>query len=647
MPTRDKRFLPTLLDMLDARSKTILEAWHTDVEGAKFGEKEQDEIGTYNSSRPFERFAKRPTSQDPNAGQVSNLDDTWPTVSSVSLGDPFTNNSAPRSIIELWFKSDNTVLSGPLSNQVQRGVVKDRLSTLFGANSLSTEDYSIRFFSALNGAFANVPSDTDVQEQGALGYNVGQIRPFDSGGTYIFGDRRETDFPANDDIQALFTIIANYEQDLMQIRPGANRVNIVFNIRTNLNQLLQQNILLPSDIDRSGGFNPNQDLATAIEEGEVSNISNDTFDQLYLNNQSVLHAEDQEYYNRSPAGTIGGRAVADLEGPRYTNTGAGLQPDDNTKVFSFEEDKERAHTYSQQRGFIDNTPGFTFGTEGGAVGGLLPSVQNDFDTGATRDRTTYLKSQGRAEGQFFPFMFETVNKGGRARNGHEFKQFCYLQATLQSLSESYAPSWTSKHFFGRTEQIHTYTMTDRTIDLSFVIFANEIRRLQNLYERITWLAQQTYASYDDSDRLKSGPLIRMSIGDMFSNLTGFIRSLSFDWSYLGPGGKWEITQGLRIPMACSVQMNFTVIHDNMPDRNYALYPGPLLHPKGLVSNRGNVEGESPAPLIPSADRPSNMSEVGVAGYTDTREEQYMDYLNRNKSVGTVAVNSAGETDAIF
>ena len=134
---------------------------------------------------------------------------------------------------------------------------------------------------------------------------------------------------------------------------------------------------------------------------------------------------------------------------------------------------------------------------------------------------------------------------------------------------------------------------------------------------------------------------------MFSNLTGFIRSLSFDWSYLGPGGKWEITQGLRIPMACSVQMNFTVIHDNMPDRNYALYPGPLLHPKGLISNRGNVEGESSAPLIPSADRPSNMSEVGVAGYTDTREEQYMDYLNRNKSIGNVAVNSAGELDLIF
>ena len=641
--TREKRFLPDLLEMLDAKSKTILEAWHTEVDGSSYGQKEQAEAGTYSANQPFTRFSRRGETQ--GDGVVFQLSNTWPTQSSVRFGNPFVG-SRPRNLIELWFNSTNTVISGPLSNQIGRPIVEDNLSILFGSNALASADYSIRFHNALNGSFANVPSDTDVQQQGALGYNVGQVRPFDSGGNYIFGDRRETDFPANDDIAALFAIIADYEQELMQIRPGANRVNIVFNIRTNLNQLLQQNILLPSDIDRSGGFNPNQDLATAIEEGQVSNISNDTFDQLYLNNQSVLHAEDQEYYNRSPAGTIGGRAVADLEGPRYTNTQAGLQADDNTKVFSFQEDKERATTFSQQRGFIDNTPGFTFGTEGGAVGGLLPSVQNDMDEGATKDMTTYLKSQAAADKQFFPFMFETVNKGGSARNGHEFKQYCYLQATLQSLNESYAPSWTSKHFFGRTEQIHTYTMTDRTIDLSFVIFANEIRRLQNLYERITWLAQQTYSSYDASKRLKAGPLIRMSIGDMFSNLTGFIRSLSFDWSFLGPGGKWEITQGLRIPMACSVQMNFTVVHDDMPDRNYALYPGPLLHSKGLISNRGTQESFHAAPLIPSADRPANMSDAGIEGYTDTREEQYMDYLNRNKSLGNIVTNDS-VTDLIF
>jgi len=643
---REKRTLSTLLSLLDARGKTILEAWHTQIEGVAYGQTEQNQSGTYSSAQPFIRFGRRGETEDPDSGTVSPLENSWPTVSSVRFGDPFTDGTKPRNIIELWHNSTNTVLSGPESNRVQRTDIKNNLSNLFSSSTLATRDYSQRFYGALNGTFANVPDTQGVETQGAAGFNVGQVKPFDDNGDYVFGDRREVDFAANNVIQGLLSTAAAYEQELMEIRPGANRISIHLNIRTNLNKLLQQNLLLPSDLDDGGNVNLNQDLATAIEDGNVSNISNDTFDQLYLNNRSSLHSSNSGRHSRNPAGTIGGRPVSDLIGPQYTATQGGPQPQDGTEVFTFEEDKQRANTFTKERGFIDNTPGNVMLAPGG-VGGLLPSVDNDDDTSGTRDRTTYLKSLARQDTQLFPFMFETVNKGGSARNGSEFKQYAYFQATLQSLSESYAPSWTSKHFFGRTEQIHTYTMTDRTIDLSFVVFAHEIRRLQNLYERVSWLAQQTYASYDSSQRLKSGPLIRMSVGDMFSNLTGFIRSLSFDWSYLGPGGKWEITKGLRIPMACSVQMNFTVIHDNMPDRNYNLYPGPLLHPNGLVSNRGNVQGQAAAPLIPTADRPLSDVSAGVDDYTNTRSEQYIDVLNRNTSIGNVVTNNAGDLDLIF
>ena len=54
--TRPKRNLSTLLQMLDARGKTILEAWHTDVDGASFGQKEQNETGSFSDRQPFKRF---------------------------------------------------------------------------------------------------------------------------------------------------------------------------------------------------------------------------------------------------------------------------------------------------------------------------------------------------------------------------------------------------------------------------------------------------------------------------------------------------------------------------------------------------------------------------------------------------------------
>ena len=51
-----------------------------------------------------------------------------------------------------------------------------------------------------------------------------------------------------------------------------------------------------------------------------------------------------------------------------------------------------------------------------------------------------------SNGQYFPFAFSTVNKKNKRM------QICTLQATIQSLSESYTPTWQSKHFFGRSEQ---------------------------------------------------------------------------------------------------------------------------------------------------------------------------------------------------
>ena len=314
---REKRTLSTLLSLLDARSKTILEAWHTQIDGVAYGQTEQNDSGTYSSTQPFIRFERRGQSQGQNS-QVSPLGDTWPTVSSVRFGDPFTNNSRPRNIIELWFESTNTVVAGPLSNEVQSSEVKGNLSRLFGANTLSNADYSQRFYGALNGKFANVPEEQDVESQGAAGFNVGQVKPFNDRNRYIFGDRREVDFAANNVIQGLLATAAACEQELMEIRPGANRISIHLNIRTNLNKLLQQNLLLPSDLDDGGNVNLNQDLATAIEDGNVSNISNDTFDQLYLNNRSSLHSSNSGRHSRNPAGTIGGRPVSDLIGPRYT-----------------------------------------------------------------------------------------------------------------------------------------------------------------------------------------------------------------------------------------------------------------------------------------------------------------------------------------
>mgnify|MGYP003128896628 FL=1 len=56
---REKRTLSTLLETLDARSKTILEAWHTEVSGVSFGQQEQNESGSFSATQPFQKYGKR------------------------------------------------------------------------------------------------------------------------------------------------------------------------------------------------------------------------------------------------------------------------------------------------------------------------------------------------------------------------------------------------------------------------------------------------------------------------------------------------------------------------------------------------------------------------------------------------------------
>mgnify|MGYP006970138745 CR=1 FL=1 len=275
----------------------------------------------------------------------------------------------------------------------------------------------------------------------------------------------------------------------MEIKPGGNRINIVFHIRLNLNRLLQQNLLMPSDIHpisnnvrQELGVGKADDLATAIEEGTSSHIDDSTFVKLYLDNRSSLHAAGSAEHARTPPGTIAGVPVASLQGPLSEQKGIvadGVnttgKENDNYPVFTFEEDYRRNNTITQDRGFIDNISGQVHGNRSG-IAGLMPAVENDSGEDFP-DKTSFGKTRGRANEQFFPFMFETVNKKGSSiAGGPEFKQYAYFQATLQSLNESYAPAWSSKHFFGRTEQIHPYTMTERTMDLSFVIFATEKRR---------------------------------------------------------------------------------------------------------------------------------------------------------------------------
>jgi hypothetical protein len=165
----------------------------------------------------------------------------------------------------------------------------------------------------------------------------------------------------------------------------------------------------------------------------------------------------------------------------------------------------------------------------------------------------------------FPFFFEEVGDSG---------SWCGFPATIKPFSESFSPEFSPGNtFFGRTERAVTYSGTQRNLNLDFVLLVEDPDDFDIYKKRINWLTQRVYAKYHQVDQgegklplYKTPPLIRITIGDLYYRLGGYINSLNYNWNQ--DGDVWEKSlEGKRIPRFCGVNMAFTVLHDFVPDGN--------------------------------------------------------------------------------
>ena len=444
---------------------------------------------------------------------------------------------------------------------------------------ISAEHTYDRMFRDINGFPGDAPSDADIEEHARVGYNLGQQLGRQFGKPFANADS------IWENVNTLVRDIASGQSNLADFltfiedpinsqrfeghfSPSFNRPQIPELEKISLESLLNQNLLLPTG-------------ATGVGLGNISTGVN-VFKDSYLKNRGEKNMMTGETDPKFPEGIIGGVPVHDLQEPQDPR--GNKKALTSNKLFKFEDDARRLNSDRQDRGFTHNIDA--------SVPGLDSAVIN-----ADPSKLGNLDAEARDFGnrQYFPFLFETENK-------KDVKQYAFFQATLTQLQESYAPSWTSKTSIGRTEKIHTYTDTDRVLDLSFAIFADSGRQLQNVRERVTWLAQQTYGESEITPltnaitRIKSGPLLRLSLGDIFKRVPGYLRNLSFNWDFLGPGGKWEMTNGIRMPQGVQVQCSFQVIHQALPDRDYDLYEGleagmPPTGDRALIPLEGNLATE--------------------------------------------------------
>ena len=114
--------------------------------------------------------------------------------------------------------------------------------------------------------------------------------------------------------------------------------------------------------------------------------------------------------------------------------------------------------------------------------------------------------------------------------------YMHFRAFIDSFSDSYTSDWNSYNYVGRGDKFYNYTGFERTINLSFTVFAQSKAELIPMYRKLNYLASSLTPDYSDSGFMK-GNLHKMSIGGYLFEQVGIIKSLTYDIPEDTP---WEI-----------------------------------------------------------------------------------------------------------
>lgn len=137
-----------------------------------------------------------------------------------------------------------------------------------------------------------------------------------------------------------------------------------------------------------------------------------------------------------------------------------------------------------------------------------------------------------------------------------------LLPTFQSLTEDLNVVSNENDYFGRTEGIPVYHKTSRTLTLPLILYAQTPRELAMIYRKLDFIKSLAYPIMKDDFRQVQNPLVRISIGNIYKKVFGFLNTVSTTGDTSET--PWEIENGWASPKKLDINVGFTVIHEKMP-----------------------------------------------------------------------------------
>jgi len=175
---------------------------------------------------------------------------------------------------------------------------------------------------------------------------------------------------------------------------------------------------------------------------------------------------------------------------------------------------------------------------------------------------------------FIKFFFEDGTQG---------ENMLVFRATMTGFSDSFSPGWDRIDIMGRPDGAYLYNSFERTISFNFMTAATTRSEMIPMWRKLNYLASYTMPDFVGGNR-PSGPMMRFTIGDLFSRTPGFITSLNYT---IPDDATWDIAEdsgtsaesandAKQLPMVVEVALSATIVGDFRPQlmgRTYSLSPG--------------------------------------------------------------------------
>ena len=179
-----------------------------------------------------------------------------------------------------------------------------------------------------------------------------------------------------------------------------------------------------------------------------------------------------------------------------------------------------------------------------------------------------------------------------------------FRAFLEGISDSMSPEWTQQDYAGRPEQGHIYGGYSSSISFSFQAAPGSEEEFKAIWKKVNYLKGMTtpssYSGATGGGAYMTPPFMRLTIGDMFNDVYGYLTSLTIS---VNDDMDWELDKDVgRLPKGIEIDVDWQVIKKRAPLAGQKFYDAPFLDEIENPVERESPEAQ-PEVELPTADDP--------------------------------------------